>query len=142
MSESADLIFSASFAMAGRKVGNHVLSFLQRQADHIRYHGCRAVRGTGATEVMKTPQRLETGSRGMRQFLRVVTQVLYHMISASHDAEKPKNKNYLLIIPHLEKKSLFIFRCNFPPDLLSPYMYTHTRTHTLIHVHTCAHFYL
>ena len=59
--ESADLIFSASFAMAGRKVGNHVLSLLQRQADHIRYRGCRAVRRTGATEVMKTPQRLETG---------------------------------------------------------------------------------
>ena len=61
VSESADLIFSASFATAGRKVGSHMPSFLQRQADHIRDRGWRAVRGTGVTKVMKTLQRLEMG---------------------------------------------------------------------------------
>lgn len=138
MSECADLIFSASFGTAGREVENHVLSLLQRQADHLRYRGWRAVRGTDPMKVMKTPQRLETG---VPEECNSVKKKLLHecfivAVDKLHDAEKPKNKNYLLRIPHLEKKSLFIFWYNFSPDLLPPYTCTHT------HVHTRTDFYL
>lgn len=133
MSECADLIFSASFGTAGREVENHVLSLLQRQADPLQYRGWTAVRGTDPVKVMKTPQRLETG---VPEECNSVKKKLLHecfivAVDKLHDAEKPKNKNYLLRIPHLEKKITVHILVQFLPRSSSPlHMHTHARAHT------------
>lgn len=62
---------------------------------------------------------------------------LYHMMSASHDAEKSKNKNYLLIIPHLEKNH-YSHGGAVSPQIFFP----RTRAHTHARAHTCAFLFI
>lgn len=119
----------------GRKEGNHVLSFLQRQADHLRYGRWRAVGGTGATKVTKTLPRLKTGVlEACNGFKKKLSHECFIVtVEKLHDAEKPKNKNYLLIIPHLGKKKITVhILVQFLPRSSSP-LHIHT------HVHTCTH---